>query len=38
MHLCCGRHPGDFAGEYNLTAEGEKLFLNAVRYMLGDLK
>jgi len=23
-------------GEYNLNAEGEKLFLNAVRYMLGE--
>jgi thioredoxin len=25
-------------GEYNLTPEGEQVFLNAVRYFLGDLK
>jgi hypothetical protein len=25
-------------GAYNLTADGEKMFLNAVRYMLGTLK
>ncbi len=27
---------GNPDGTYNLTAEGEKLFLNAVRYMLGE--
>ena len=33
--LCtCGGGTPD--GRYNLTPEGEKIFLNAVRYMLGD--
>jgi len=33
MLLVAGNQPSP--GEYNLTAEGEKVFLNAVRYMLG---
>jgi len=28
----------DVDGRYNLNADGEKMFLNAVRYMLGSLK
>ncbi|MBN2592016.1 MAG: hypothetical protein JXA81_00810 [Sedimentisphaerales bacterium] len=38
LMLCSGTqetNPTIGRGEYNLTPEGEKLFLNAVRYMLG---
>jgi hypothetical protein len=37
MYFAAGGR-GDQAedGQYNLTAEGEKLFLNAIRYMLGS--
>ena len=34
MYFAAGSNGVD--GEYNLTAEGEKIFLNAVRYMLGE--
>ncbi|MCH8120432.1 MAG: discoidin domain-containing protein, partial [Planctomycetes bacterium] len=37
MYFATGGAEGsDIDGRYNLTAEGEKLFLNAVRYMLGE--
>jgi len=36
MYFACGGIGTD--GTYNLTAEGEKMFLNAVRYMLGASK
>jgi hypothetical protein len=38
--LCMGTREGVGygRGEYNLNAEGEKLFLNAVEYMLGTLQ
>jgi hypothetical protein len=40
MSLCMGTREGVGygRGEYNLNAEGEKLFLNAVAYMLGSLQ
>jgi hypothetical protein len=37
MYFAAGGSEGDNVdGRYNLTAEGEKLFLNAVSYMLGE--
>jgi hypothetical protein len=40
MLLCIGTREGVGygRGEYNLNAEGEKLFLNAIEYMLGSLQ
>jgi len=40
MLLCMGTREGVGygRGEYNLNAEGEKLFLNAIEYMIGSLK
>ena len=38
--FCAGTQEGDGVGrgEYNLTPDGEKMFLNAVRYMIGGSK
>ena len=40
MFFAAGTQEGDGIGrgEYNLTPEGEKVFLNAVRYMIGGSK
>ncbi|UCC98789.1 MAG: discoidin domain-containing protein, partial [Phycisphaerales bacterium] len=35
--FCSGGTSGVSDGTYNLTAEGEKLFINAVRYLLGEI-
>jgi len=36
--FCTGGTAGVSDGTYNLSAEGEKMFLNAVRYMLGEIE
>jgi len=38
IYFPIGRSGDSRDGEYNLTAEGEKVFLNAVRYMVGGAK